>query len=179
MEIRRPLLASVLAAPLLLAMGPLPAPIYMNIPNGDTFRTSFRLEQPAMCDGSVRLEAGPYDVSVRSMGDGSVRATISGNGKTCHATGKVQGHDGIVVQGGRQPGASNAIVVEGGKQPSTAPTTPSFASFGFTPQSQASFQKHGNHLNVIVNGQGSNQILIGLLLPAVQKVREAAVVPAR
>lgn len=182
MKTRHPFLTSILAAVLLLAVSPMPAPIYMNIPNGATLalRTKVEFKQAVLCDGSVRLEPGLYDVSFKSLGDGSVRATISGNGKTGHATGKVQGHE-VVVQGGLQPGAAesvqkvqpgaaNAVVVQGGRQN----TPPSFASMGFTPQSQASLQQQGNNLNVIVNGQGSNQILIGLLLPAVQKVREAA-----
>ncbi len=168
MKVRRPLLTSVLASLLLLSMGPMPAPIYMNIPAGEMLRLGTRLElkNAVLCDGSVRLEPGSYDLHFKSMGDGSVHVTISGNGKTCHATGKVQGHDGIIIQGGLQPGATNAVVVQGGKQPSKAP---SFATMGFTPQSQAIPQIQGNHLNVIVNGQGTNQILIGLLLPAVQK----------
>lgn len=177
------LLTPVVAAALLLSMGPMPAPIYMNIPNGATLalRTKVEFKQAVLCDGSVRLEPGSYDVSFKSLGDGSVRATISGNGKTGHATGKVQGHE-VVVQGGLQPGAAvsvqkvqpgatNAAAGQGGAQ---ANTPPSFATMGFTPQSQAVLQQQGNNLNVIVNGQGSNQILIGLLLPAVQKVREAA-----
>ena len=178
MKVRRPLLTSVLASVLLLSMGPMPAPIYMNIPVGETFSlgTRVQLQTPVFCDGSVRLEPGAYDLHFKSLGDGSVIATFTGNGKTGHAKGKVQGHDGIIIQGGLQPGAANAIVVEGGKQPSKAP---SFATMGFTPQSQAATQRQGNHLNVIVNGQGTNQILIGLLLPAVQKVREAAAPPAR
>jgi hypothetical protein len=179
----RPLLTSFLAAVLLLSMGPMPAPIYMNIPNGQVLalRTKVQFQQAFLCDGSVRFEPGLYDVSFKSLGDGSVRATISGNGKTGHATGKVQGHE-VVAQGGLepgaaesvqkiQPGAANAAATQGGKQASAPPT---FATMGFTPQSQASLQQQGNKLNVIVKGQGSNQILIGLLLPAVQKVREAA-----
>jgi hypothetical protein len=182
MKTRHPLLASVVAAVLLLAVSPMPAPIYMNIPNGATLalRSKVEFKQAVLCDGSVRLEPGLYDVSFKSLGDGSVHATISGNGKTGHATGKVQGHE-VVVQGGLQPGAAesvqkiqpgaaNAVVVQGGRQPAA----PSFASMGFTPQSQALPQQQGDKLNVIVKGQGSNQILIGLLLPAVQKVREAA-----
>jgi hypothetical protein len=183
MKSRHPLLASVVTAVLLLAVSPMPAPIYMNIPNGATLalRAKVEFKQAVLCDGSVRLEPGLYDVSFKSLGDGSVRATISGNGKTGHATGKVQGHE-VVVQGGMQPGAAesvqkvqpggaNAVVVQGGMQPNAPP---SFASMGFTPQSQASAQQQGDKLNIIVKGQGSNQILIGLLLPAVQKVREAA-----
>ena len=182
MKTRHPLLASIIAAVLLLAVSPMPAPIYMNIPNGATLalRTKVEFKQAVLCDGSVRLEPGLYDVSFKSLGDGSVRATISGNGKTGHATGKVQGHE-VVVQGGLQPGAAASVqkiqpgasnaAGQGGAQ---ANTPPSFATMGFTPQSKASLQQQGNNLNVIVNGQGSNQILIGLLLPAVQKVREAA-----
>lgn len=180
MKIRRPLLTSALASLLVLAMQPMPAPIYMNIPAGETLKTKISLPQAVLCDGSVRLEKGSYDVLVKSLGDGSVRATISGNGKTGHATGKVLGHE-VVVQGGLQPGAAesvqkvqpgaaNAIVVQGGKQP----TAPSFATMGFTAQRQAALQKQGGRLNLVLKGQGSNQILIGLLLPAVQSAREAA-----
>jgi hypothetical protein len=178
------LLTPVVAAALLLSMGPMPAPIYMNIPNGATLalRTKVELKQAVLCDDGIRLEKGSYDVSFKSLGDGTVRVTISGNtGKTGHATGKVQGHE-VVVPGGLQPGAAasvqkvqpgaaNAAAGPGGTQ---ANTPPSFASMGFTPQSQALPQQQGNKLNIIVKGQGSNQILIGLLLPAVQKVREAA-----
>ncbi|MBK9063367.1 MAG: hypothetical protein IPL89_09260 [Acidobacteria bacterium] len=173
MKTRHPLLASIVTAVLLLAVSPMPAPIYMNIPNGATLalRTKVEFKQAVLCDGSVRLEPGLYDVSFKSLGDGSVRATISGNGKTGHATGKVQGHE-VVVQGGLQPGAAESVqkIQPAGQQPAA----PSFATMGFTPQSPAQFQQQGNKLNVIVKGQGSNQILIGLLLPAVQKVREAA-----
>jgi hypothetical protein len=183
MKTRHPFFTSILAAVLLLAVSPMPAPIYMNIPNGATLalRTKVEFKQAVLCDGSVRLEPGLYDVSFKSLGDGSVRATISGNGKTGHATGKVQGHE-VVVQGGLQPGAAASVqkVQPGGANTAAGPggtqanTPPSFATMGFTPQSQASLQQQGNNLNVIVKGQGSNQILIGLLLPAVQKVREAA-----
>jgi hypothetical protein len=173
MKTRHPFLTSILAAVLLLAVSPMPAPIYMNIPNGATLalKTKVEFKQAVLCDGSVRLEPGMYDVSFKSLGDGSVRATISGNGKTGHATGKIQGHE-VVVQGGLQPGA--AASVQKIQPANQQPAAPSFASMGFTPQSQASPQQQGDKLNVIVNGQGSNQILIGLLLPAVQKVREAA-----
>jgi hypothetical protein len=180
MKSRHPLFASVVTAVLLLAVSPMPAPIFMNIPNGQTLalRTKVEFNQAVLCDGSVRLEPGLYDVSFKSLGDGSVRATISGNGKTGHATGKVQGHE-VVVQGGLQPGAAESVQkvqpgaanAQVGRQPNAPP---SFATMGFTPQSQASAQQQGAKLNLVVNGQGSNQILIGLLLPAVQKVREAA-----
>ena len=67
------------------------------------------------------------------------------------------------MQGGLQPGAANAVVVQGGMQPNAPSAPPTFAEGpGFTPQSRASAQVQGNHLNVIVQGQGTNQILIGL-----------------
>jgi hypothetical protein len=175
MKTRHPFLTSVLASVLLLAVSPMPAPIYMNIPNGEmlALRSKVEFKQAVLCDGSVRLEPGHYDVSFKSLGDGSVRATISGNGKTGHATGKVQGHE-VVVQGGLQPGAAEAV-----QKIQPAPGAANamiihWSSLGFTPQSQASPQQQGDKLIIIVQGQGSNQILIGLLLPAVQKVREAA-----
>lgn len=158
MKICRPLLGSILSGFLALPTINLLAAQYANGP-GETLKTRVRLEQAVLCDGSVRLEAGFYDVNVRSWGDGNVQGTFTGNGKTCQAKGKVQGNE-IVVQGGLRP-----IVVEGGKQPGAAPY---FAPLGFTPQSHTSTQRQGNTLNVIVNGQGANKILIGLLLPAVQ-----------
>lgn len=173
MKTRRPTLTAVLAAVLLLSMGPMPAPIYMNIPAGQTLELGQKLQlgQAALCDGSVRLEPGLYGLSFRSLGDGSVRVTISGNGRTCHATGKVQGHE-VVVQGGLQPGAAESVqkIQPAGQKP----PSPNFSSMGFTPGSVPVSQLQGNKLNIVVKGQGSNQILIGLLLPAVQKVREAA-----
>lgn len=190
MNTRRRLLTSSFAALLVLTMRPMPAPIYMNIPAGETLRTRLVLQQAALCDDGLRLEKNvPYDVSIRSLGDGSVHVTISGNGRTGHATGKVQGHE-VVVQGGLQPGAANSVVVQGGAQPSAANPVivqggkqpdaansvivqggrqagaPSFASLGFTPHSQTSFQLQGNRLNVHLKGQGANAILIGLTLPA-------------
>ena len=159
MKIRSPLLTSVLAAHAAFAASSSSAG---HVPAGQMLRVNVVLKDAVLCDGSVRLEAGPHVAEIRSLGDGSVRATFQRPGQaSCQASGKIVG---VVVEGGKQPGAANAVVVEGGKQPS-------FASFGFTPQSQTSFEKQGNHLNVIVKGPGSNQILIGLLLPAVQKIR--------
>jgi hypothetical protein len=188
MKIRRPILSSALAAVLLLSMGPMPAPIYMNVPLDETLQTSVKLSQAVLCDGSVRLDPGMYDLKIRSLGDGTARATFTGNGKTGHASGKVQGHDGIVVQGGLQPGEANAvqkvqpgpgksdgIIIQGGSQPAAV----HFSTLGFTPQSPASLQKVGNQVSLLLKGHGNNQILIGLLVPAVQKVREAAHAPMK
>jgi hypothetical protein len=174
MKTRRNVLASALASLLVLAMSPMPAPIYMNIPAGETLKLSFDLPQAALCDGSVRVEKGQHEIQIRSMGDGTVRATINfasvnGDGKTCQATGKMRGHELV-------PAAPNAAGAPNAKP--NANTPPTFATLGFTPQIRPTTQVQGNHLNVIAKGQGSNEILIGLLLPAVQKVREAAAAPA-
>jgi hypothetical protein len=144
-----------------------------HVPAGQTIRVNVILQEAALCDGSVRLEAGPHVAEIRSLGDGSVKAAFLTPGRPpCNASGKIVG---VVVEGGLQPGAANAVVVEGGKQPGAANSVvveggkqPSFASFGFTPQSQVSFQKQGNSLSVIVKGRGSNQIFIRFKLPAVQ-----------
>lgn len=174
MKTRRHVLATGLASLLVLAMSPMPAPIYMNIPAGEMLKLRVDLP-PAACEGGGTLEKGPYDLELRSMGDGSVRAmfrraSVNGDGKTCQATGKVQGHEVV-------PGALNAVGAPNAK-PNAANTPPTFATLGFTPQIRPTTLAQGHHLNVIVKGQGSNQILIGLLLPAVQKVREAAAAPA-
>lgn len=192
MKIRRAILTTVLGSSLVLgAHGGFAASSSSagHVPAGQMLRVSVDLAQAADCENNVRLDAGRHVVEIMSHGDGSVGAAFLTPAKhTCQASGKIVG---VVVEGGRQPGAINSVVVEGGRQPEAANSVvveggkqPSFVSFGFTPQSQVSFQKQGNHLNVIVKGQGSNQILIGLLLPAIQpsyaeKAREAAASPAK
>jgi hypothetical protein len=128
---------------------------------GQTFKKGVVLESAVLCDGSVRLEKGAYDVKFESLGNNKVRATF--------------------FQGGARKGEANGIIAVGSSQalggvrgpgPGPAPggkNATSFNDLGLHPTSAQAFQKQGDKLNLVVGNQGSNQILIGLLLPAVQK----------
>jgi hypothetical protein len=121
------------------------------VQGGLQFQKSIVLNTPALCDGSVRLEKGAYDVKFESLGNNKVRATFFTGGVR---KGEAQG---IVVVGGLQPpGIKSGQAVK-------------FEDLGLHPTSAHAFQQQGQKLNLVVNGQGTNQILIGLLLPAVQK----------
>lgn len=144
--------AALVVTAALLAAPPLAAALPM--PQGQTFSTRVTLQQEAVCDGSVRFAPGAYKLQVVSMGDGSVRGSFFDmNGrKVCEAKGKMQ----IVT-----PGPPNSHAT--------------FSSLGFGENSRSTFTPEGKSLKLQVFSQdGTNQILIGLLLPAVQKVREAA-----
>ncbi|HQQ77399.1 MAG TPA: hypothetical protein PLB01_08585 [Thermoanaerobaculia bacterium] len=129
---------------------------------GQTFQKGVVLETAVLCDGSVRLEKGTYDVKFESLGKNKIRATF--------------------FQGGARKGEANGIIIIGGSNqalggvrgpgPGPAPggtNAFSFNDLGLHPSSAHALQKQGDKLNLVVNGQGTNQILIGLLLPAVQK----------
>lgn len=159
MTARRPLLGPVLAAVLLLAASPLPAQNYTltTQPSLATTMTPFQinvtLAQAALCGTTkVSLPKGVYAVKIESLGGSSVRATFTGNGKSCQT-----------------PGTLSATTSTTPLGPSTSlspSTTQTFATLGFTSQSQVVTQTVGTKLNVIIKGLGTNQILIGLLLPA-------------
>ena len=124
---------------------------------GQTFQKGVVLETAVLCDGSVRLEKGTYDVKFESLGKNKVRATF--------------------FQGGAKKGEASGIIAIN-SAPSNRSTSRyigeteknmSFNDLGLHPSSAHALQKQGDKLNLVVGNQGSNQILIGLLLPAVQK----------
>jgi hypothetical protein len=117
------------------------------VQGGLNFHKPITLNTAALCDGSVRLDKGSYDVTFQSLGNNKVRATF--------------------FQGGMRKGEANGIVIVN-SAPSKRSTT-SFEDLGLHPSSVHAFQQQGGKLNLVVNGQGTNQILIGLLLPAVEK----------
>ncbi|HQQ77398.1 MAG TPA: hypothetical protein PLB01_08580 [Thermoanaerobaculia bacterium] len=160
MKIRRTILASLLSAVLLLATSPLPAQTYTlttqapQVTTMTPFQINVYLAQPTLCGTTkVLLPKGAYAVKIESLGAGSVRATFTGNGKTCQNPGTLTASSGNPL---------------GGTTSSYGTTTAgqSFAAMGFTPQSQVVTQTVGTKLNVIVKGLGTNQILIGLTLPS-------------
>ena len=123
------------------------------VQGGLQFQKTIVLNTAAFCDGSVRLEKGTYDVKFESLGDNKVRATF--------------------FTGGVRKGEANGIIIVG-----SAPSKRyigeteknlRFEDLGLHPSSAHAFQQQGGKLNLVVNGQGTNQILIGLQLPAVQK----------
>ncbi len=171
MKIRLTVLAVALVAAFLSSASPLAA-ITM-VERNATLETHVTLQQAALCDGSVRLAPGTYRVVVVSMGDGSVRASFFDR------TGRKNGEaNGIVIVNSRPAGGSKV-----------APGGATFPALGLDANSPVSFRTEGSQLKLALGGQGRNQILIGLLLPAinkgnvqiqgVEKAREAAASPAK
>jgi hypothetical protein len=169
----------VLAAPL-RAFTLLESEQKVPVLRGDTFRTHFHLAQAALCDGSVKLKPGEYDVQILSMGDGSVRATFFD--KSGRKAGEARGIIAVLrkAQAGA-PGAAHAETqkVQASSAHKVAPAASeqlslNFSKIGFGPESKSSVHPQGQKLDLeIVAGDGGHAILIGLLVPAVQKVRGA------
>jgi len=149
---------------------------------GDTFRARFHLAQAALCDGSVKLKPGEYDVQVVSMGDGSVRASFfdSHGRKAGEANGIIAVLKPAPAAGAPGAGHAGSMKIQSNSAHKVAPAAPTeqlslnFTKIGFGPNSKASVSPQGQKLNLeIVSTDGGHGILIGLLLPAVQKVRES------
>jgi hypothetical protein len=136
------------------------------VEGGLQFHKTIVLNTAAFCDGSVRLEKGTYDVKFESLGNNKVRATFF--------TGGVRKGEanGIIIVGGSTQAIGGGTGTGPGPGPGPGPggkNAFSFEDLGLHPSSAHALQQQGGKLNLVVNGQGTNQILIGLLLPAVQK----------
>jgi hypothetical protein len=150
---------------------------------GDTFTTRvvFTPQQPAAFTGGVRIAPGTYDVHIVSMGDGSVRASFFD--KTGRKKGEANGIIGILRPAGESK-AVPGVDTRGTVTPGPPNRQATFSSLGFQANSSATFRTEGSQLKLAIGNQGQNQILIGLLLPAiqpsaVQKAREAAAAPMK
>ena len=103
------------------------------------------LTQPALCDGSVKLAPGSYDVHLTTTADGSVQA--------------------VFFQGGVKRGEARGIIAV---RKAGADRAHTFSSLGFQSSSPSALKQNGQKLSLEIGAPGASQILIGLLLPAVR-----------
>jgi hypothetical protein len=169
--VRKPA-AAILTAALLGSAAPLGA--ITLVERGASFQKQVTFTQAVLCDGSVRLAPGTYKVQIASLGDGSVRASFF------DSIGRKAGEaNGIIIVNGRSAG--EAKVAPGGAAAKQNPGPPdhqaTFSSLGFHANSPATFRMEGSQVKLVVGGEGANQILIGLLLPAVNR-GDVKLVPA-
>lgn len=156
--------AATLTTALLVSTAPLGA--FTLVERGASFQKQVTFTQAVLCDGSVRLAPGTYKVQIASMGDGSVRASFF------DSIGRKAGEaNGIIIVNSRPAGETKAA--PGGPNAKNNPGPPerpaTFPALGFHANSPATFRMEGSQLKLVVSGEGSNQILIGLLLPAVNQ----------
>lgn len=120
-------------------------------------------------DGGMLLKGVPADVEIESLGRGKVKATFFQGGAR-----KGEANGIIVVNSAPAPGARRAQ----GAGPD-GKGSPKLSDLGFNPATPASFVKSAGKLDFVIGNPGANQILIGLLLPAVQVNPAAAPVQPR
>lgn len=129
------------------------------VQGGLQFQKPIVLEQAALCDGSVRLPKGSYDITFTSLGGNKIRASF--------------------FQGGAKRGEALGTILIGGKTqtgPGGGPHTATFSELGLGPTTAHSWSRQGDKLDLVLQ-QGTNKILIGLLLPAVNERGIIAVSP--
>lgn len=167
MKTRPTVLAGALASALVLAAAPVASAMPTAVEHGVviqgglTFQKTIVLNQAALCDGSVRLEKGSYDVRFESLGGNKVRASFFQGG-----TKRGEAHGIIVVadsgKGQTGPGGGpHAAGVPGASR--TA-----FGDVAFGPE--YGFKTTSGKHELAVGGPGLNQILIGLSLPGATKL---------
>ncbi len=165
MKIRSMALVASLAA---LAVPALAVQNSNDISPGEHFRRpNVSIDAEARLPGGGTLVKGPADVEVESLGHGKVKATF--------------------FQGGVRKGQADGIIVGGGNQAIGAVHGPGpgpggrrllkLSDLGLDANTPYRFVPGAGKLDLAIGNPGANQILIGLLLPAVQKVREPALAP--
>jgi hypothetical protein len=144
MNTRARFLPTAFAAAILLVVGPARAALF-DFDARSALDLQVTLSRPALADRGAKLAPGVYDVHVTTSADGSV-------------------HADFFQQGVKRGEARGIIAVRkaGGER------THTFQSLGFSRTSPSTFRPEGQKLSFEVGAPGSNQILIGLLLPAVQ-----------
>jgi hypothetical protein len=149
------------------------------VARGDTFSFEVTLPQAASADGTHTLSPNVLTrVDVVSMGDGSVRAKFFQGGVF---KGETHGIIAILRKASAPAAAppgqapANSEKIQSSKAQKGAPTEQlslNFSKIGFGAGSKASAVPQGQKTNVeVLSTDGGHEILIGLLVPAVQKVR--------
>ncbi len=144
MNSRTKSLSAALALVSLLLVGPGRAALF-DFDARSALDLQVTFTQPVLADGSVRLAPGVYDVHLTTSTDGSVHAAF--------------------FQRGVKRGEARGIIAvrkAGGEK------TQTFKSLGFSPTSPSTFRPQGQKVSLEIGAPGANQVLIGLLLPAVQ-----------
>lgn len=154
------------------------------VPRGDAFNVQVTLPEAVLCKGTHLLSPRTsYRVEIMSLGDGSVRARFFD--PAGQNAGEANGIIAVLRKGvppaaaEHAPGDASAMhkVQPGG---SNAEGAMNFTKLGFGPNSPSKLSAEGQKRTLEIFSQDrAHGILIGLLLPAIQKVREAAAPPAQ
>jgi len=148
---RNTLVALLLSATFAASAMPTAVERGVAVQGGHQFQKTIVLDQNLKTEGGGTLPKGSYEVRFESLGSNKVRATF--------------------LQGGTKRGEANGIIIVSGTQasPGGGPhiAVHSFGDVKFG--SEYRFKQNAGKLDLVVGQQGTNQILIGLLLPAVQK----------
>jgi hypothetical protein len=171
MKIRPSVIAAAFGAAAVIAAS---APAIQNaedVSAGERFRRpNVSIDTETRLPGGGMLAKGlPAEVEIESLGQGKVKATF--------------------FQGGARKGEANGIIsVNGAPAPGTRRAQGAgpdgkgalkLSDLGFNPASPASFVRSAGKVDFVIGNPGANQILIGLLLPAVQVNPAAAPVQPR
>ena len=165
MKIRTSVIAAAFAA-VIAASAPA-------IQNADDVSAGERFRRPNVSidtetrlpDGGMLLKGSPAEVEIESLGAGKVKATF--------------------FQGGFRKGEANGIIIVNSRPARRAGQGPDgkgalkLADLGLDANAPYAFTKSAGKVDLVFGNPGANQILIGLLLPAVQVNPAAAPVQPR
>lgn len=162
MKIRFTAFAGALAAAAVLAAPVRAVQSADAVSAGDRLRRIVSIDTETLLPGGgTLLKSAPADVEIESLGKGKVRATFfQGGARKGEA-------EGIILLGGAPavPGPKGPAAGPGGR-PGPGPLR--LSDLGFDANTPYVFSRGAGKVELVIGNPGANQILIGLLLPAVQ-----------